>query len=259
VILDSLKQYARIDSPVAVLAVLIVVAAWLWRRPGARGPRRLLVAFAVVYWLMATPIGAQLLVLSVAHGMTSLQSREAANGADTVVVLGGGANTFSQSGAVLGLLTSGSLMRALEAARVYHLIQARLVIVSGGIPSPKRLLKPESEMLRDALISAGVPADHIVQDDAARTTREHPQTLGPILQSHHVGRFVLVTSPTHMRRALTVFRAAGLDPVPSVSLLRSDNLQPAAWVVPTEEFLYISDQAMYEYGAWVYYWWKGWT
>ena len=258
-IVAILKQYARIDSPVVVLSVLIVVAAWLWRRPGARGPRRLLIGFAVVYWLMATPIGAQLLVLSVAHGMTSLQNREAASGADTVVVLGGGANTFSQSGAVLGLLTSGSLMRALEAARVYHIIQARLVIVSGGIPSPGRLLKPESEMLRDALISAGVPADRIVQDGAARTTREHPQTLGPILQSHHVGRFVLVTSPTHMRRALTVFRAAGLDAVPSISLLRSDNLQPAAWIVPTEEFLYISDQATYEYGAWMYYWLKGWT
>lgn len=256
---NILKQYARVDSPVVVLTVLIVIAAWLWRRPAARGPRRLLAGFIVVYWLMATPIGAQLLVLSVSRGMTSLQSREAANGADAVVLLGGGANTFSQSSTVLGVLTPGSLMRALEAARVHHLIEARLVIVSGGIPTPGRLLKPESEMLRDALITAGVPADHIVQDNAARTTREHPQTVGPILQSHHVGRFVLVTSPTHMRRALTVFRAAGLDPVPSVSLLRSENLQPAAWIVPTEEFLYISDQATYEYGAWLYYWWKGWT
>ena len=47
--------------------------------------------------------------------------------------------------------------------------------------------------------------------------------------------------------------------MPSVSLLRSENLQPAAWIVPTEEFLYISDQATYEYGAWLYYWWKAWT
>ena len=256
---DVLKEYARIESPVVIVTVLVIVAVWLWRRPVARGPRWLLAGFIAVYWFLATPLGADLVVMSVARGVMPLQSREAAGGADTVVVLGGGANTFSQSGAVVGLLTGGSLMRALEAARVYQLIQARLVIVSGGIPSPGRLLKPESEMMREALISAGVPADRILQDNAARTTREHPQTLSPILQQHHVGRFVLVTSPPHMRRALAVFRAAGLDVVPSASLLRSENLPAAAWIMPTDEFLYISDQATYEYGAWLYYWFKGWT
>jgi len=104
-----------------------------------------------------------------------------------------------------------------------------------------------------------VPADRIVQDPEARTTREHPRTLGPILQSHHVSRFVLVTSPAHMRRALAVFRAAGLDPVPSVSLRRPENLPPPKWIVPTNESLYQSGQAIYEFGAWVYYRWNGWN
>ena len=114
-------------------------------------------------------------------------------------------------------------------------------------------------MLRDALIQAGVPAERIVQDPGARTTREHPQTVGPILQRNHVSQFVLVTSPAHMRRALAAFRAAGLDPVPSVSPLRSDNWPPPAWLMPTETSLYQSDQAVYEYAAWVYYSVMGWN
>jgi uncharacterized SAM-binding protein YcdF (DUF218 family) len=252
-------QRPRIDSPAVVVGVLVLVVAWLWRRPPARGPRRLLLGFAAVYWFLATRIGTSLLVFSIAHGLTPLQSRDAARGADTVVVLGGGADTFTQGDAVVGLLTAGSLMRALEAARVYKLIQARLVIVSGGIPRPGFQRMPESDMLSDALVKAGVPADRIVQDPAARTTHEHPRTLGPILQSHHVSRFVLVTSPAHMRRALAVFRAAGFDPVLSVSLLRSEDQPPPSWVLPTRESLYQSDQAVYEYGAWVYYWWRGWT
>ena len=257
-IADFLKQYVRIDAPAVVVGVLAIVLAWWWRRPGARGPRRLLIGFVALYWLLATPIGTALLVFAIAHGMTPLQNREAAQGADAVVLLGGGANTFSESGVVLGLLTPGSLLRALEAARVYQAIQARLVIVSGGIPPSRFQLKPESEMLRDALIKAGVPGDRILQDSAARTTREHPRTLGPILDSNHVGRFVLVTSPIHMRRALAIFRAAGFDPVPSVSLLRSEQRPPPAWLVPTDESLYLSDQATYEYAAWLYYWWSGW-
>ena len=258
VILDFLKQNARIDSPIVVVGVLVIVVVWLWRRHDARGARRLLLGFVAAYWLLATPVGAGLLTFGVAHGLTPLQNVESARGADTVVVLGGGAGTFSQSGVVVGFLTSGSLLRVLEAARVYKAIQARLVIVSGGIQPRGFQLKPESEMLRDALIQAGVPAERIVQDPGARTTREHPQTVGPILERNHVSRFVLVTSPAHMRRALAVFHAAGLDPVPSVAPLRSENQPPPAWLVPNSTSLYQSDQAVYEYGARVYYTWSGW-
>lgn len=258
VTLDFLKQ-VRIDSPIVVVGVLVIVVLWLWRWPDARGPRRLLLAFVGTYWLLATPVGARLLTFGLAHGLTPLQSRESAGGADVVVVLGGGAGTFSQSGAVVGFLTSGSLLRVLEAARVYKAVQARLVIVSGGIPPRGFQLKPESEMLRDALIQAGVPVERIVQDPGARTTREHPQTLGSIFERHHVRQFILVTSPAHMRRALSVFHAAGLDPVPSVSPLRSENWPQPAWLVPTQTSLDQSDQAVYEYAAWVYYIANGWN
>jgi uncharacterized SAM-binding protein YcdF (DUF218 family) len=259
VIIAFLKQHAHMDSPMIVVGVLAVVVVWLWRRPDARGPRRLLVAFVAAYWLMATPVGAALLTYSVAHGLTSVRDRESARGADTVVVLGGGAGTFSEAGTVLGFLTSGSLLRVLEAARVYKTIDARLMIVSGGFSLPGYQLKPESEMLRDALVQAGVPPDHIEQDSSARTTREHPQTIGPILERHHVGRFVLVTSPAHMRRALAVFHAAGFDPVPSVSPVRSEDHPPPSWLIPTQTSLEQSDQAVYEYGAWMYYQLGGWN
>jgi uncharacterized SAM-binding protein YcdF (DUF218 family) len=259
VTVDFLREHAHIDSPTLLVAVLLVVVIWLWRRPDARGPRRLLLGYVALYWFLATWTGATLLTFGVAHGLTSLRDAESARGADTVVVLGGGAATFGQSGAVVGLLTSGSVLRALEAARVYKAIGARLVIVSGGIPHPGFQLAPESALLRNALVDAGVPADRIVQDPEARTTREHPLTVAPILQSHHVRHFVLVTSPAHMRRALAVFHAAGLDPVPSVSLLRPENLPPPRWIIPTDESLYQSGQAIYEYVAWIYYRWNGWN
>jgi uncharacterized SAM-binding protein YcdF (DUF218 family) len=258
VIVDLLKQYGHVESPAFLVGFLVVVVVWLWRRPDARGPRRLLLGFVAAYWLLASPAGAGLLTFGVAHGLTSIHDAASAPGADAIVLLGGGAGTFSHGGAVVGYLTSGSLLRALEAARVYKVIHPRLVIVSGGIPPFGFQLKPESEMLRDALVQAGVPAERIVEDPGARTTHEHPQTVGPILARHHVSRFVLVTSPAHMRRALASFHAAGLDPVPSVSPLRSDNWPPPAWLVPTQTSLDQSDQALYEYAAWVYYSLRGW-
>src|SRR5262249_48500151 len=100
--------------------------------------------------------------------------------------------------------------------------------------------------------------DHILLDVSARTTHDHPSTIRPILDAHHVRQFVLVTSPTHMRRALSVFRAAGYDPVPSVALLRSEQLEAPPWFLPHDDSMLLANEALYEYGGWALYWWRGW-
>jgi uncharacterized SAM-binding protein YcdF (DUF218 family) len=258
VIIHFLKEHAHLDSPIVVVGVLVIVLGVLWRRAGVSGPRRLLMGFVAAYWFLATPIGAGLLVFSIAHGLTPLPSREAARGADTVVVLGGGAETYREAGAIAGVLTPGSVLRALEGARVYKLIDARLVIASGGLPRADQL-RPESLMLRDTLVEAGVPAERIVEESSSKTTLDQVRILGPLFVAHRVSRFVLVTSPTHMRRALATFRAAGFDAVPSVSPLTSDNVIPPPWLLPNDFSLNTSDQAVYDYAAGFYYWLNGWT
>ena len=235
-----------------------MVAVWWWRRPASRGPRRLLVAFLVIFYLAATPIGADLLVAGLAHGMTRITTREQARGADAVVVLGGGVMTMKTGGVILSQLSMTASLRILEAARVYKLIGARLIIVSGGIANERLELKPEGEQMATALVASGVPADRILLDLGAKTTRDHPRTIRPFLEANGIHQFVVVTSPTHMRRALSVFRKAGYDPVGSVSLLRSEQLAPPALLLPNDDSIFLSDLALYDYGAWLLYWWRGW-
>lgn len=253
-----IKGFVRFDSPLVTVAVLAVVAVWWWRRPSSRWPRRLLVAFLAVLYLAATPIGANVLVAGLSHGLTPIASRDDARGADTVVLLSGGVETVRTAGIVLTQLSTTSALRVLEAARVYKLIGARLVIVSGGVADERRELRPEGEQMAAALVEAGVPKEHIVLDREAKNTFDHPRTVRPWLLANHVRQFVIVTSPTHMRRALAVFRAAGFDPVASVSLLRSDHLDPPPLLVPNDDSLFLSDQALYDYAACVYYWSRGW-
>jgi uncharacterized SAM-binding protein YcdF (DUF218 family) len=234
------------------------VAVWWWRRPSSRGPRRLLVAFLAVFYLAATPIGANILVAGLSHGMTRIMSREEARGADAVVVLGGGVLTLKTGDIILSQLSMTASLRILEAARVYKLIGARLVIVSGGIADRRLELKPEGEQMATALVASGVPADRIVLDLDAKNTRDHPRTIRPFLDANRIHQFVVVTSPTHMRRALSVFRKAGYDPVGSVSLLRSEQLAPPLFFLPNDDSIVLSDEALYDYGASLLYWWRGW-
>jgi uncharacterized SAM-binding protein YcdF (DUF218 family) len=210
------------------------------------------------YWFLSTPFGSGLLQAGLSDGLTPLSTRDQARGADTIVLLGGGSITLSGDGTILGQLTQSSGLRAIEAARLYRLIGARQIIASGGIPYPTFQLKPESEVLARALVEAGVPARDIVQEGTSRTTREQAQIIGTMLRGKGVRRVVLVTTPSHMHRALGVFRAQGLDPIPAISRLRSQHLPPAPWFWPNDGSLLESGEAVYDAAAWVYYWWNGW-
>jgi uncharacterized SAM-binding protein YcdF (DUF218 family) len=258
-ILEFVKEQLRPASPLTLFLVWTVGVAWLWRRPESRAPRRYLLAVVALFFVLTTPIGAELLVAGLGHGFGRIESAADARGATTIVVLGGGGTTVSVGGAVAGAPAIGSMLRALEGARVFRLIGARLIVVSGGIPNPDRQLVPESAMLRAAIVGAGVPAAAVVEESRSRTTREQANFLAPILAARGARRFVLVTSPPHMRRSMSVFRAAGLDPIPSVAPIRSDNLRRPPWLLPNDDSVTLSDMALYEYAAWAYYWWRGWT
>ena len=254
----QLLKGLRPAEPLFMLTAFGVGVVWVWLRPSSKGPRRYLLAIVLAYWFASLPLGAGLLLAGVSTGMPRLESREAARGATAVVVLGGGSQTVSVGGLVAGELGGASRLRAMEGARVFKLIGARLLVASGGTPEGANLLQPESEALRDALIAVGVPATAIVQESGSKTTRDQARLVGPLLRAHDAERFVLVTSPPHMRRALAVFRAEGLDPVPSVAPIRSEHLPPPTLLLPDADSLWLSDQAVYEYAATAYYWWWGW-
>src|ERR1700738_3363332 len=95
VILDFLKANARLESPLVIVFFAGAAVIWLYLRPSSKAGRRWLLVSVLVYWFLSTWAGAGLLVAGLSHGFESIRSREAAEGADTVVVLGGGANTFS--------------------------------------------------------------------------------------------------------------------------------------------------------------------
>ena len=254
----QLLKGLRPSDPLFMLGVFSFGVAWLLWRPSSKWPRRYLLSIAVCYWLASLPLVAGLLTAGLSTGMARVETPDAAHGADSVVILGGGAQSVRVGGQVAGQLMGSSLLRAVEGARVFKLIGARLIVASGGIPESSHMLQSESEPLRNALIAVGVPATAIVEESGSKTTRDQARLVAPLLRAHDATRFVLVTSPMHMRRALAVFRAEGLDPVPSVAPTRSEHLEPPRLLLPDAYSLSLSDQAAYEYAATIYYWWSGW-
>ena len=255
--LEFLKDYSRPSLPLPMTIALAIGVAWLWWRGSARAPRMYLTLIAVCYALAAMPVGVSVLGWPLAAGAQRIDSRQAAAGADTVVLLGGGVGSATVGGRTAGVPTASSLLRALEAARVFHAIGARLLVASGGTPRPERQAMSESAVLRRLVVDAGVPSTAVIEESRSTTTAGQAAFVRDLLRARGVERIVVVTSPMHMKRALGLFRAEHLDAIGSPAPLRSETSPAPPLLLPNVESLAFSDDAVYEYAALAYYWARG--
>lgn len=252
-----LKETWRLSSLSVLLTMLGIGVVLLHARRLAPWGRRWLTALWLVYWFLSTPIGSTIASAPLVRGWQPIASREQAHGARTIVVLAGGTVSHVAGGMVLDDVAASGL-RVVEGARLYSVLDRPSIIVSGGNTGRLNPPRPEAAVCRDGLIKLGVPASNIIVEDTSLTTHEQVLMVKDMLAAAHIRQFVLVTSSVHMLRSLAAFRAVGLDPIPSVSRLRSDPAGPLWTPMPDRQSLDISDEAVYEYLAWVYYRVRGW-
>ena len=258
-IVESVKTYL-IPGSVEFLVVGLIVGVLLLHGRG-RAPRLgrvWLTTLTITYLLLSLPLGPSVLVWGLAGGATPIPTKRAVEGATAVVVLEGGSGTYSEQGRAIELISGTSALRVLEAARIYHMLSDPLVITTGGITAPDRQTKPGATLLKNVLTPLGVPASRIIPETKSLSTREHALFVAPILREHGVERFVLVTSPTHIGRAVRTFEALGLQPVPSTSKIKIDTWRSRGRWLPRGENLRVSHEAIYGYFGLAYYWSRGW-
>jgi uncharacterized SAM-binding protein YcdF (DUF218 family) len=243
-----------------------------------------LIVLTVGYWIMSTPFAADWLESTLSSGFAPAENSRELSEAQAIVLLGGGSVTYFSRGEAINVLSGAGALRALEAARLYRLMDDPLVFASGGMTADLGQFAPESEALRDALIKLGVPGERIVLETFSQDTHEQALHMIPLLEAQGVGRFVLVTSSSHMRRALTTFKAVGLDPIPAIAPSSSEipaelaapesgsgreheygegtdsqePVRPTPFWLPNRDSLGQSQTVMREYLALLYYALRGW-
>lgn len=169
----------------------------LWR--GRRRPAR---------WLLTAALAGLLLL---AYGIPGswlarrLESRHApfpdGTAVARVVVLGGD-YSYSRRIPARNHIGSSSLARLVEGIRIYRQQEEGCTLVLSGIGV--------AEGMRVVALDLGVPEEDIVLDPVSRDTGEQARLLGERLGG---APFALVTSATHMPRALALFHRQGLEPI----------------------------------------------
>jgi uncharacterized SAM-binding protein YcdF (DUF218 family) len=133
--------------------------------------------------------------------------------ADVIVVLAGEtrAEEFPRSMPEVG--ESGD--RLLYAAHLYHQGAAPLILHSGGFID---WLETGDNPGQDApllLGMMGVPREVVLLETDSRNTYESAVACRKILEERGLRRVILVTSASHMPRAVGVFKRQGIDVIPA--------------------------------------------
>ncbi|WBM69385.1 envelope biogenesis factor ElyC [Buttiauxella sp. WJP83] len=172
---------------------------------------------------------------------------------DYIVVLGGG-YTWNPEWAPSSNLMNNSLPRVTEAIRLWQANPSAKMIFTGA----RATTNPVSTAEAGARVaeSLGVPRSQIITLDSPKDTEEEAAAVAKTIGQQP---FLLVTSASHLPRAMIFFRHAGLNPIPAPAnqLAIASPLNPWERIIPAPVWLMHSDRAIYESVGRVWQWLKG--
>lgn len=130
-----------------------------------------------------------------------------------------------------------------------------IFVISGKEPGSdkKENYLSETESMGKIALEWGVPAERIVLETKARSTRENAKRVQAILQERGIVDFYLVTSAFHMPRAMHSFEALGLRPTAfPVDFIVSERSVEAVPSTGAKNLLYFRT-VLHEYFGSLYY------
>ena len=245
-------------SATGAVFAFAAAAVWIWRRPHSTAARRFLFAAAAGYTFGSTYAVPATVSRLLTAGYHQFALADAPRGSTAVVVLGSGSNRVEGWADKLDVMSPAEASRVLEAWRVFRVIAPAIVVSSGGLPDADEPSEPSGTHMRTELMRLGVPDARIVADTTSRDTHDEAVRITSMLQTRGIEHLVLVTSDTHMRRALGAFRAQGWNAVPAIAPEPDQPDRLVGWVVPSARGLSLSQEVTHEVIGLSYYWLRGW-
>ena len=216
--------------PVPIILLLLCWALLLMVRRKTRWFGYLVIAFVTTLLFVASyaPLSNQLISLFESRVP---QYQQGGVPVDYIAVLGSWHQSVTTQPITSELKPSG-VIRLTEGIRIYRMNPGSKLIFTGfrGIPEDQ-VSYPEK--LGELAIALGVPAEDIIVLNGPQDTQEEAQL---IARKFADSSLVLVTTALHMPRALTLFHAAGLEPVPAPTDYVAKPFK-SWWVFPSAETL----------------------
>ncbi|WP_083601960.1 ElyC/SanA/YdcF family protein [Thalassotalea sp. PP2-459] len=225
--------------PMSIVVLLMLLALLLFNR-ARRWSFRCLFLSSILLIFLSTPWVSDRLMAPIEANYESF-TKQTSN-VDFIVILGCG-HTTDLSLPATSQLKACSLQRMVEGLRIYHLHPEAQFITSGAALSDPT---PNAVMVKNALISLGVPNKKIFVQNFPKDTKEESEIIAPRVKGKNV---VLVTNADHMPRSVAYFKQQGVAVIPAPAspwVKGLDQEKKWAYFLPQAESLKQSTNAWYE-------------
>jgi uncharacterized SAM-binding protein YcdF (DUF218 family) len=228
---------------VVALAILLHLA-FRGSTPARPWGRRARIAAWIVWagaWLLGTPAMSAWLTHVVEIRGPDIEAALAGRDRDktALVVLSAGLATREPDVPLRERMDGTTTKRVLTALRLWQTGRFGLVVVTGAP-------EPLPYCMKDLLTSAGVPADRVAVEGEATNTRENARFSASILRAHGIETVVVVTSASHLRRALRNFANVGIAAIPAAADVRGSGRLGLAALLPSSAALANTHVALHE-------------
>jgi uncharacterized SAM-binding protein YcdF (DUF218 family) len=197
-------------EPAALLGwLLLVLLVVLWRGRRVVWPRRLTTGLVLLYWLLASPLGANALLAPLERqALEAAQACQKGRGAELEwgILLAGGASDGARSEEDYAHLQQASFRRLIGAAQWVKTDPGRRLLVSGGAGSV-----PEAVLMGRLLRDLGVPREALLLESQTRTTSTGAAAVASLLELRQVKHALLFTSASHLPRAQRNLASVGIE------------------------------------------------
>lgn len=233
-------------DPFNIFWLLLLVTIIFFMMKKERVFKRLLAVTLCWFVIISTPLVPSLLLLSLENRFdpvdVNLLDKPDAN--YHIVVLGGGHGIDSRL-PPNQLLSSNALGRLNEGIRLYRQLPDSRLVLSGSAGSTPI---SQAELLRQTAINLGVDDENIlIQPEPDNTFREAEVFAEKFAGENPV---ILVTSASHMPRAVMLFDRFGIDVIPSPANFRIKEEHQHKWIgLPSTGNISHLKAALYEYAA----------
>ncbi|HAG10164.1 MAG TPA: YdcF family protein [Desulfotomaculum sp.] len=191
--------------PGFLIIIFALFCFWLFRRD--RKAAVILAVIIFIFYILSTPFLSDPLTRSLEYKYRPPLS---ING-DVIVMLGGGATSDTPDLDGQGHLSGHAANRLITTVRLYRITGLPVIISGGKVYSNTG---NESLIAKRQLIGLGVPEEKIITEDRSLNTEQNALYIKQIMQQYKFKKPVLVTSASHMRRAVLNFDKIGVDTTP---------------------------------------------
>ena len=223
------RVFIPLIEPIGLLwLALILLAVLLWRKR-ARGFAFAAAALAVFLYLIGASALPDALLRSLERPYFGVKL-EALPTCDAVVLLGGSLDPSPDE--VGGLHLTKAADRIITALEVIRLGKAPVLVCGGSGIAMDGAMKIEADLFKQALTERRVPVPEIISLGLCFDTHDEAARTRALATQRGWRRVLLVTSASHLPRAVATFRGAGLEvvPVPCNFMTRKT---PGSWPART--------------------------